>query len=206
MSGHEHGDMAMVRRILDGDEQAFEVFFDEYFSRLYRFAMTRLEGDEDTAEEVVQTTLCKVVDKLATYRGEAALFSWLCTICRHEISSYYRHRNRRQQETDLIEEIPEVRAALESLAAAEDDLEHEMHRKEIARLVQVTLDYLPARYGNALEWKYIEGLSVKEIADRLRVSAKAAESLLTRARQAFRDGFSELNRGRWQWQLGVELR
>jgi RNA polymerase sigma-70 factor (ECF subfamily) len=195
--------MAVVRRILDGDEQAFEVFFGEYFSRLYRFAMARLEGNEDTAEEVVQATLCKVIDKLVTYRGEAALFSWLCTICRHEISSYYRRQNRQAREVDLIEEIPEVRAALESLAVAENDLEHDLHRKEIARLVQVTLDYLPARYGNALEWKYIEGLSVKEIASRLRVSAKAAESLLTRARQAFRDGFSELNRGSWQWQLGA---
>ena len=90
--------------------------------------------------------------------------------------------------------MPEVRAALESLAAAEGSGPDEAARRgEIKRFVQVTLDSLPPRYGNALEWKYIEGLSVKEIADRLAVGPKAAESILTRARQAFRDGFRTFN-------------
>jgi RNA polymerase sigma-70 factor, ECF subfamily len=65
--------------------------------------------------------------------------------------------------------------------------------------VQVTLDHLPARYADVLEWKYIQGLSVDEIAHRLGVGYKAAESLLTRARQAFRDGFSLVAGG---WPLG----
>ena len=52
-----------------------------------------------------------------------------------------------------------------------------------------------AHYGDALEWKYLEGLAVREIADRLGLTAKAAESLLARAREAFRDGFSALVQG-----------
>ena len=56
--------------------------------------------------------------------------------------------------------------------------------------MQLTLDHLPGRYGDVLEWKYMQELSVDEIADRLGVGYKAAESLLTRARAAFRDGFS----------------
>ena len=43
-----------------------------------------------------------------------------------------------------------------------------------------------------LEWRYADGLPVPEIAARLEISYKAAESLLSRARQAFRDGFSSL--------------
>jgi DNA-directed RNA polymerase specialized sigma24 family protein len=65
-------------------------------------------------------------------------------------------------------------------------------RKELSQLVQVALDALPFHYSSALEWKYIEGLSVKEIASRLELGLKAAESLLTRARQAFRDSFLTL--------------
>jgi RNA polymerase sigma-70 factor (ECF subfamily) len=196
-----HGDRAIVARILAGDEEAFEAFFNEYFSRLYRFAMARLSNNQDAAEEVVQSALCNVVDKLETYRGEAALFSWLCTICRHEISSYYRRNRHRPREIGLVEEIPEVRAALESLAAVENDIEGDLLRKELSHLVQVTLDYLPTRYGDALEWKYIEGLSVKQIASRLQISVKAAESLLSRARGAFRDGFGNLEQARrLQWQ------
>jgi DNA-directed RNA polymerase specialized sigma24 family protein len=58
--------------------------------------------------------------------------------------------------------------------------------------VHLVLDALPAHYANALEWKYLEELSVAEIAGRLGLGEKAAESLLTRARAAFRDAFTTL--------------
>ena len=97
----------------------------------------------------------------------------------------------------MIEDSPDVRAALDSLAATlAQDPESQLHRRDVARLVQVTLDALPRAYGDALEWKYVQGLPVKEIAARLNLGLKAAESLLTRARQAFRDGFSAVTRSR----------
>ena len=162
--------------------------------------LTRLDNNGDAAEDVVQATLCKAVNKLATYRGEAALFTWLCTFCRHEISAHYVRRQRTAPEIPLVEDTPDVRAALESLAAASGDRPDErIRRGELARLVRVTLDTLPDRYGDALEWKYIDDLSVKEIAARLGVGPKAAESLLTRARQAFRDGFAAMHAGAEAW-------
>lgn len=178
--------------MLAGEERAFNEFFDRHFRGLYRFALSRLNHDEDAAEEVAQATVCKAITKLGTYRGEAALFTWLCTFCRHEISAYYRRTGVVAKQVDLIEDVPEVRAALESLGTELDDPGAALNQKELGRLVQVTLDQLPGRYGNALEWKYLEELSVKEIAARLDLSPKAAESLLTRAREAFRDGFRTL--------------
>lgn len=177
-----------------GDEQAFNEFFDGHFPGLYRFALTRLNHDEDAAEEVAQAAICKAINKLHTYRGEAALFTWLCTFCRHEISALYKRNRWTSRKVDLIEDAPEVRAALESLRGAFDGPETAYDRTEIGRLVQVTLDQLPTHYGDALEWKYLEGLSVKEIASKMKLSAKAAESLLTRAREAFRDAFASLTR------------
>ena len=62
------------------------------------------------------------------------------------------------------------------------------------RLIHETLDRLPAKYGDVLEWKYVEGLPVSEIADRLGLDHSAAQSLLYRARMAFQaiypDGIS----------------
>jgi RNA polymerase sigma-70 factor, ECF subfamily len=201
MSDLYESDKAAVRRMLGGDEAAFEDFFETYFSRLYRFAVTRLGGDADAAEEVVQATLCKAVTKLGTYRGEAALFTWLCTFCRHEISAHFARRQRTAHDVPLIEDAPDVRAALESLGAASvDGPDERVRRRELARLVQATLDHLPNRYGDALEWKYIQELSVHEIAARLRVSPKAAESLLSRAREAFRDAFAAVHAGAEAWE------
>jgi DNA-directed RNA polymerase specialized sigma24 family protein len=54
------------------------------------------------------------------------------------------------------------------------------------------MDSLPSVYADTLEWKYIDGLSVAEIGKRLGRGHKAAESLLNRARESFRDGFSSL--------------
>lgn len=182
-------DLDLARRVLAGDESAAEAFFAEFFPRLYRFARIRLGRDEQAAEEVVQSTLIRAVRRLHTYRGEAALFTWLCTLCRREIRAWH-ERAGRTVEVALVEDELEARIALEAAARlAGADPEAETGHRELSRLVQLTLDHLPGRYGQALEWKYIEGESVDEIAHRLGVGYKAAESLLTRARQAFRDAF-----------------
>ena len=189
-------DKRLVNRLRAGDERAFEEFFDAYFPRLYRFALVRTRHDAEAAEEIVQATLTQVVRKLGTYRAEAALFTWLCTFCRHEIGAYYRRRSRQPQPVDLVEDLPEIRAALESLmSAGRDNPEVELRRKELGRLVQVALDQLHPRYGDALEWKYVQGFSVKEIASFMGVTPKAAESVLSRAREAFRDAFASLSGG-----------
>jgi DNA-directed RNA polymerase specialized sigma24 family protein len=59
-------------------------------------------------------------------------------------------------------------------------------------LVQATVDALPERYSEVLEWKYVDDQSVKHIAARLGVSDKAAESLLNSARDAIREAITEM--------------
>lgn len=186
-------DRALVDRMLAGHERAFEEFFESHFSRLYRFALTRLDGDAGAAEEAAQAALCLAMRRLETWRGEAALFTWLCAICRHEIGRLLRIRGREADRGRFPEDSEECRAALESLAAPlEEGPEASLGRKEVARLVQVTLDTLPCSYASALEWKYLHGMPVTEIAAKLHLGLKAAESLLGRARGAFRDAFSSL--------------
>ena len=73
-----------------------------------------------------------------------------------------------------------------TLAADTEDPELRLLARETTTLVHVALDRLPAHYARALEWKYLEAVPVIEIGRRLELSPKAAESLLTRAREAFR--------------------
>ena len=58
--------------------------------------------------------------------------------------------------------------------------------------MHVVLDLLPSHYADALEWKYLDRVSVKEIGEKLQVGTKAAESILTRAREAFRKGYARV--------------
>ena len=186
-------DRALVEKLLARDERAFAEFFDTYAPRLFRFAMRRA-GDEDLAEEITQTTLIAAVGKLKTWRGEASLFTWLCTISRRQLVDHWR-KTARQPELRPLDDDPDVRAALESLASGGDHAgaaDTSIDGRRLAERVQITLDYLPDRYGDVLEWKYILELSVDEIAERLGVGYKAAESLLSRARAAFREGFASI--------------
>jgi RNA polymerase sigma-70 factor (ECF subfamily) len=183
-------DAVLVRRLLAGDEAAFDEFFARYFPRLYRFALARLGGNGAAAEDVVQRVLIQAIRRLHTYRGEAALFTWLCSCCRREIGGWLA-RDGQGREVPLTDDRREIREALDALAAADmSNPEAVARRHELCDLVRSTLDHLPGRYGEVLEWKYMQGLSVDDIARRLGVGYKAAESLLTRARSAFRDGFS----------------
>ena len=178
----------LVRRMLAGDEGAFDEFFADYFPRLFRFAVLRLR-DQDAAEDLVQNSLISAVRNLGSWRGEATLFTWLCTICRREISAWEKRTSRRAI-VSLAEDDPGVRAALESIGAAAEAPDAGLVRADTGRIVQLVLDHLPPRYSRALEWKYLEDVSVDDIAARLRCTPKAAESLLTRARDSFRDAFA----------------
>lgn len=174
--------------MLKGDEAAFRRFFEIYFPRVYRFALPRLGNDAEACKEVVQGTLIKAMRGLSGFRGEAALFSWLCQICRRQIADYLRVHKRHHQNVVLIDDTPGLREALEAIAApAADEPLQGYGNAETRQLVQVVLDRLPARYGDVLEWKYIEGRSVEEIGTLLGIGQTAAQSLLARARTAFRE-------------------
>jgi RNA polymerase sigma-70 factor (ECF subfamily) len=184
-------DRRLATRLLQGEQRAFDEFFNANFDRLYRFAMTRM-SDADAAKDVVQETLCRALRSIAGYRGEAALFTWLCQICRSQLSDYFEKQGRQAKRFVPIEDDPYVQAALEAIAVPDNNPELLTRRAEVSRLIQVVLDQLPARYGDALEWKYVEGASVEEIATRLGLHHAGAQSLLQRARLAFRELFEEL--------------
>ena len=187
-------DKRLVKQLLAGDERAFDRFFIENFARLYRFALTRLPDDPDGTREVVQIALTKALRKLHTYRAESALFTWLCAITRNEMSDWLAKQGRYRQHIVLIEDYPEIQAAVDSFQAPQaDNPEKEYQRTELVRLIQVALDRLPPKYGNVLEWKYIEGYSVSEIAGKLNLGNEATQSLLARAKRAFGDVYGSLS-------------
>lgn len=174
-----------------GEEDAFEMFAERYIPGLHRFALRRLDHNRELAREIVQATLVHVIEKLDTYRGEAPFFTWLCACCRNEIAGYFRRIQRRPREVELDEASDSHRAG--AFAAPErDGPEEGMTRLETAELVHAALDLIPPSYARAVEWRYVEGLGVDEIAERLDAGYKATESLLSRAREAFREAFERL--------------
>jgi RNA polymerase sigma-70 factor (ECF subfamily) len=182
---------ALVARMRSGDESAFDEFAERYLPGLHRFALRRLDGDRELARDVVQTTMCNVIEKLDGYRGEAPLFTWLCACCRNAIGGHFRRRDRRPREVGLDRELDGELHAVSPAAAAGGPQER-LLRFEAGELVHLALDSLPGNYARAVEWRYLEGTAVDEIARRLGATYKAAESLLSRARAAFREAYERL--------------
>jgi len=186
-----HTDRAVARRLLAGDEAAFSAVFDDYFPRLYRYALPRVGGDRDEARDVVQQTFCKAFERLDSYRAEASLYGWMCQICRNTLID--RARRRRHEGRIVERDDGDAARTIDLVRAPQSgEPEHALTRLDLLQLIQATLDYLPSHYGEVLELKYVDELPVREIAARLAIGPKAAESLLTRARQAFREAITAI--------------
>src|SRR5690349_12992811 len=130
-------DLELAKRVLAGDEAAFERVFELYFPRLYRFALLRLDGHGADAADAVQLTLTRGFERLASFRGEASLYGWLCQVCRNAIVDIIRERRRELVPRRSLNEDESIASILESLTAPPlDEPEAQAWRDELARLIQ----------------------------------------------------------------------
>ena len=184
-------DLKLVQRVLDGEASAFEEFYEVYFPRIYRFCKLRVESTE-CCKDIVQQTLIDGMRALESYRGEASLHTWLCQICRNQIATWYKKSGAKHKLTDSFDSNPELVAAIESIP---NDISGRQFDESFALhdIVVSSLDSLPVKYGRVLQLKYIEGQSVAEIAHVLETTEISVQSLLARARAAFKVVFNDLH-------------
>lgn len=186
-------DKKQAQGLLTGEESDLKAFFDEYFPRLYRFANERLSGDHQATKEVVQSTLSKTLLNLSKYSAKSTLFTWMCAICKNEIFDYLKKQAKYEQAIILTGDVSEFELTAQAMdTPASNQPDDVYHRDQDTYLIHKVLDQLPSNYGNVIEWKYIDGLSVKQIAQRLNLSHSAAQSVLLRARVAFQKFHNEL--------------
>ena len=179
-------DRRLAKRMLRGDQRAIQEFCDEYLPKLYRYTIQRLRNESDVGY-IVQVAVTNAARRIETYRGEATLLTWLIQICRREISKHLADAKRHDVFVPFLHDET-LRAVVEGLEAPDSSEPDAVGRRgELIALVQHALDQLPERYAKALELKYVEGFSSKEIAERLDIGDEAAQSLLARARRAFRE-------------------
>ena len=183
-------DLKLARSLVTGDEKQFNQFFEHFFPRLYRFAFSRL-SDKSIVEDVVQSTLMNAMRSMKNYRGEASMFTWLCQICRNEMAMIYRKQGKSVPTVTANDDA--IRPILESLESESATPEQHYLDLEARKLLAEVLDFLPGNYGVALEWKYVLGLSVAEIANRLELTELATQSLLARARTSFRNALNQIS-------------
>ncbi len=170
-------DAELVTLLLQQDDIALRELVRRYERPLYAFVFRTLREREST-QEVVQDVFIELFEALRSYKGEAALKTYLFSIARNKTIDRIR---RKKIKKILFSAIPPF--ILERLRTMVID--DELDRSMIETKITTVLSSLPNDYGVIIRLKYIEGLSVKNIATKMKLTVKASESLLFRARRSF---------------------
>jgi RNA polymerase sigma-70 factor, ECF subfamily len=160
---------ALVQAARAGDAAAWRVLFDSCAESVRRYAVWRAGGDVHLAEDAVQDawlTAAKTLPRFDPGRGTFA--AWLGGLTANAVRARLRTARR----------------------GSLHPLEHEPAGREWNWRVAEVLAALPGQYEAVLKQKYVDGLSVVEIAALAGQTEKAVESQLSRARQAFREAYA----------------
>jgi RNA polymerase sigma-70 factor (ECF subfamily) len=175
-------DEALRRAVLAGDESAWRAWYDECFDALLGYVLWRCGGLRDAADEVVQETWLIAVRRVRQFDPSAGSFAgWLRGIA----ANLLRNRFRRQSRAEAL--LPATCAR--SGGGAAEPADGALVRREEAERIARALAGLSERHEAVLRAKYLEGRPVASIAAEWHETPKAVESLLTRAREAFRAAY-----------------
>ena len=161
----------------------FEKLFDQHFEQVYSYVAYRVSPDAEAAKDLSQEVFLAALKGWKNYRGEGLALTWLRSIARNKVADYFRKCPARGSlgEIDLDQ-------------FAEGDAKSACDGQDRAELVSLIIRQLPQDYAELLEQKYQEGLSVKQIAQLGKKTEKAVASGLSRAREAFRKVFEQLQK------------
>lgn len=158
----------------------FRAFYRQTRPGLFKWVFLRVKDGRDT-EEVVQDTYLAFVDSWPLFKAESSLTTYLYSIAKHEVADYWRKRYAKK----AILTVPFIdQVYTEKLYGV----------GATAREIEWAYVQLTAEQRLILVMKYEENKTVSDIAERLKITVKAAESRLFRARGAFKLAFESANR------------
>jgi RNA polymerase sigma-70 factor (ECF subfamily) len=165
---------ALLARARAGDRSAIERLLEAHETQIYRFGL-RMCGDEESAKEVLQETLVAAFRNLPTFRGEAALSTWLYQIAR---SFCLKERRGERPTVPLDDHLGEGEA--QAADGARPDAQ--AHAREVGMALAAAISALTPAYREALVLRDVEGLSAEEAAEVVGIEVGALKSRLHRAR------------------------
>jgi RNA polymerase sigma-70 factor, ECF subfamily len=183
-------DAALVEALRRNGSGGAEAFIATYGDRAYRLAVS-ITGNRSDAEEVVQDAVWTVVQKIDTFRGEAAFGSWVYRIVANRAYEERRAGRTRRLESswDDVERIrDERRSATYDWSA---DLEDPAFQADLRRLLTRAVNALPERYRTVIVLRDVEGLSVQETSEIMGISIGNVKARTHRARLVLRRRLSE---------------
>jgi RNA polymerase sigma factor (sigma-70 family) len=152
-------------------------FYQKYYNSVRGFVSRKI-GDEGTIDELTDDILLAAYESLPGFNGKCSEFSFICAIAKHKIIDYYR---KKKLKTILFSTNP----IFEEIADQAIGPERDALKNELVEEIESTLREVKEGYGKLLRLKYVEGWKTSAIAILTKLSIKAVESRLVRAKKQF---------------------
>lgn len=192
-------DNTLVRRVLAGEKQLFELILRRYNQTMYRVIRSYL-GDSDDVKDVMQNAYLKAFDKLSQFRGDASFSTWLIRIGINEALGRLNAVNKGK--TIYLDLSPEAKNNLMQVPDKQINPEATLIRQESRQLLEKAIDKLPERYRVVYVLKEIEGLRSDEIEVALGLSDTNVKVRLHRARKLLKESLYALSQSRDVFEFG----
>lgn len=178
LTGERAGEANLLKAAAAGEPEAVRWLLDEVAPVVYGFLFARVGGDQPAAEDLLQETLLEAVRGARNFRGDAAASTWMCAIARRRLARHYESERRAEA----------ARRSLHLVGVDTEVSEYQQVSELVERQDEVVraLGQLPALQRQVLVLKYLEAMSVVEIAAQVNRNRVQVQSLLQRGREGLR--------------------
>lgn len=152
-----------------------EYIWREFSDSLKHFILKRT-SDESVADDILQEVFIKIHSRIHTIKDIRKLNGWIYQIARHAIIDYYRGKK-------VVSKLPETITSLESF--------ENNNEVDVLPCIEAMVDRLPERYRQAVILTTYQGLTQKEMGEKLGLSYSGAKSRSQRAREKLKDMLME---------------
>ena len=171
----------LIASLQRGSVTAFEILFENYSQKLYRFSFSYLKSEAE-AEDIVQEVFLKIWQNRSSLKTETSFQSYLFTIAFHAIQkSFNKKRQQQKFRLDLFE----------LLASENPSLEEQLNFETLITRLHQLIEQLPTRRKEIFFKRKKEGKSIQNIALEMGISEKTVENQITEAMNSLRKSFGE---------------
>lgn len=187
----KHDPEQLARGLRAGSAEAWRELYDAFAEAVWRCVARRVGPHASEVADIVQETFLAAARSARTFDpARGSLWSWLSGIARRQAALHFRRKQTRREAAGTNDGSVRILDWLDGRAAEPADL---LAAIETAAIVRQVLADLPLDYETLLIGKYMDGLSLEELAEAEDVSPSAVSSKLARARHAFREAFEQLS-------------
>jgi RNA polymerase sigma-70 factor (ECF subfamily) len=179
---HTSSDLDLIRRIQRGDSEAFTALFYAHKPRVYSVCL-RMTNNSAEAEDLTQDAFLQVFRKLATFRGDSALSTWLYRVAVNTVLMHFRKKALRQISLDEPCRQKDGRSIRRDYGIRDEQLAGTVDRIALARAIRE----LPVGYRTIFLLHEVEGYEHQEIAQLLHCSVGNSKSQLHKAKQRIQE-------------------